>query len=785
MATGSGILTRTGESFAPKPHKAKVPEMMRLITPFRKSIRLRVVFFSVGAALCAGLLVAVLYDLRTRDAALERGIEELSSNARLVGEQFAETHRAMLADATIVSRLPPIDGLIRARRNGGVDPFDGTARAQWRDRLETIFVSIMTEAPAYEQMRFIGVANNGRELVRVDRAGDDFVIVPEDRLQEKGAEPYAIAGFSLNKGDTYFSEVTLNRENGEVDPREIYMVRVVIPVFDARDEMFGVVVINADYEKILRTAFERVAAEPRDYIVYSSGFSMERNANGEVGSLEQFGSAEGLDADIMRGAELRDASFVSDTMIAYRRSLSVLPNGQGPVLTIVVKTSREALLGGIDAARLQAFFLALGVALVVGVAAAVVARRLVEPLREFTQNIMSLDKLSDKPMLAFAREDEIGDLARAFARKAALRASEMRARAFFENATDAIVTIDENGFIVAANAACEQMFGYDEREMLGRNVSMLMPEDAAQRHDALLHGHMKSGREVIIGRARDIRGQRKSGEQFPIEIAITESSVSGARLFTGAVRDITERKVAESERQKLIERLERSNADLRDFAYIASHDLREPLRAIAGHAGILAATIGEKLEDGPRNRLERICGLTERMDRLMRELLAYSKLDRHEVKSEPVDIAALVREIADDHQEVFEARNVKLVCEEDLPTVSSVAPLLRVAFQNLIVNGIKYNNSSEKKIEVGCTNARRGGGNIKAFYVKDNGIGIDYKYQSDIFRLFKRLSTDDQYGSGTGAGLTFVKKMVDTLGGEIWIESEVGSGSTFFFTING
>lgn len=287
-----------------------------------------------------------------------------------------------------------------------------------------------------------------------------------------------------------------------------------------------------------------------------------------------------------------------------------------------------------------------------------------------------------------------------------------------------------------------------------------------------------------------LREAREANDRLTREI----NELRCAETALGQERDTLERRVDErtatlSEQRTALLRanadLERCNSELEDFAYIASHDLREPLRAICSNAGILSETAVDVLEPEDQQLLLRITELTERLDNLMAELLAYSRIDRATAEREQVDLGAVITEIAEDHAEMFLDRRVVLTCSDKLPVCECSPSAARIIFQNLIMNGVKYNRSDVKRIEIGMKVETGATGSRRVYFVKDNGVGICPRHFDDVFRIFKRLNSRKDFGEGNGVGLAFARKSIENLGGSIWIESEVGAGSTFFFTLGG
>lgn len=231
--------------------------------------------------------------------------------------------------------------------------------------------------------------------------------------------------------------------------------------------------------------------------------------------------------------------------------------------------------------------------------------------------------------------------------------------------------------------------------------------------------------------------------------------------------------------------LVRSNRELDDFAHIASHDLKEPLRAIFNHANFLLEDYDDKLEGDGQKRLMRLIALSERMQGLISSLLSYSRLGQSETSSVAVDVNTIVEEIRVEFQDELESTNSTISCPSPLPTLVVNPVHLATVLRNLVANGLKYNQSDGKLVELGFHDEVTCADNTvkNVFYVRDNGIGIEDRFRDDIFRLFKRLHSDSKFGPGTGAGLSFVKRIVENSQGEIWFESIVGEGTTFYFTL--
>src|SRR4051812_20339121 len=251
-------------------------------------------------------------------------------------------------------------------------------------------------------------------------------------------------------------------------------------------------------------------------------------------------------------------------------------------------------------------------------------------------------------------------------------------------------------------------------------------------------------------------------------------------------KDVLEERVQErtKELQQRNEELDQSNKELDDFAYIASHDLKEPLRGIHNFSSFLLEDYGGKLDGEGRSKLETLMRLTRRMETLIDSLLQYSRLGRVDLAMDRVDLNAIVAEALESLAITLQEEKVEIRLPRPLPTVRADRVRVGEIFANLIVNAVKYNDKPQKWIEIGALqNGSQAGGKAPVFYVRDNGIGIPEKHYDAVVRIFKRLHSRDKFGGGTGGGLTIVKKIVERHQGRIWLESTPGEGTTFYFTL--
>ncbi len=397
------------------------------------------------------------------------------------------------------------------------------------------------------------------------------------------------------------------------------------------------------------------------------------------------------------------------------------------------------------------------------------------------------------------RFHEIQMEAKQIAAEKALEKTEMDMRIVIKEMADGLVKINEEGMVTLFNASAERIFGYTSLEIVGRHVSVLIPESKITEYTKYLDAFLASTPAHSFGNCLELMAKNKNGNEFPLEISVSEVHLDGERMFTGICRDITERKAMEKDIQKYTNDLESSNRELEEFAHIISHDLKEPLRGINNFSKFLLEDYIDVLDKNGKSMLQSLIKLSTRLDNLIGNLLNYSEVSRLSYHNDKVDINEVVEEVLESLQPVIDEKNVEIRKINEMPRIVCDRVRTGQIFQNLISNSMKYNDSENPVIEIGCKgigeNPKFQGSNGAklsmdaksscVFFVRDNGIGIAKKHQDIIFNMFKRLHGQNKHGGGTGAGLAFVKKIVERHHGKVWVESIVGEGSTFFFTLQG
>jgi PAS domain S-box-containing protein len=356
--------------------------------------------------------------------------------------------------------------------------------------------------------------------------------------------------------------------------------------------------------------------------------------------------------------------------------------------------------------------------------------------------------------------------------------SEAKYRGLLEAAPDAMVVVDQAGEIVLLNLQAEKQFGYYRDELVGQQVKSIIPEGFAER---LIADGIRTSAEALtqqLATGIELSGRRKDGSEFPIEIMLSPLENTEGILVTAAIRDITERKKTEEYMVKTADELKRSNDQLEQFAYVASHDLQEPLRMVASYTQLLAKRYQGRLDSDADEFIAYAVDGCNRMQGLIRDLLAYSRSGTTGKPFCEISVETALKEALANLRASIEESGA-IVTHDPLPAVTTDKTQLVQVFQNLVGNAIKYRGAAVPLVHISFT---KNGGKEWIFSVRDNGLGIAPEYFDRIFIIFQRLHGRQEF-SGTGIGLAICKKIVERLGGRIWVKSQPEKGSTFSFSL--
>jgi len=767
-------------------------------------ILIQIAFLASALVVLTALSVSFLIFQRFNDELVLSRASELDAETLLQGVRFRSRIDQVQRDVSFLAGTPTMQGILRAQSSAGVDPVDGSTTEELMHDLGGIFLSLARSKPTYLQIRFVGVADGGLELVRVDRLGEGGAIriAGQDDLSLKGHTPYFLEALTRSHGEVILSEIELNRENGEISLPHIPVIRALTPVYTSDGEVFGIIVINQDIQSLMETLATVRDQTHTYFFTNSKGDYLYHRDKGRTFRFE-YGDSSRLQDDFPELGEAysKDGEFLQTEVITRGDETSMLclrkiayGETSTEILGIVVMDNFDQVLEISQTVKRRASLIVVVLVMFGIFAAFLLARRISRP---FVSISHTLSRFKDgeevnESSLPVEMAGEAGQLARAFRtmlarvrdQRVALEKevvvrtnAENEARAVVESASDAILTLDNRGNVLSFNPRAVAVFGYEVEEIVGKSAKVLIAPEHHKLFYSYLEGYRRTGRAQIVENAREFRGLRADGVTFELELTVGAVEDVERNKLIGIIRDIGERKRVERELTHSHEELARSNADLEQFAYVASHDLQAPLRTIISYNQLLAVSLGDQLDEDCKSYMSYIVDAGTRMRRLLRDLLLYAQTKQANARPQPVSLQEVFDAVVEDLGADVGEGQAELSCDE-LPTVMGDLTQLRQLLQNLVGNGIKYSTAAVPRVHVGAQLQ----GEHWLISVKDNGPGIDSSHFERIFDIFQRLHSDDSQ-EGTGIGLSICKRIVERHNGRIWVESQLGEGSTFFFTL--
>ena len=380
-----------------------------------------------------------------------------------------------------------------------------------------------------------------------------------------------------------------------------------------------------------------------------------------------------------------------------------------------------------------------------------------------------IDYLGEKALVVFVR-----DITERKQAEETIKAEQQKYKNVVENIEEGLFSLNNKGYLTYANPeASVKITGYTSEELIGMHVGKLLEIKTGPIALATLHQCLR-GKSV---HGLEVELYKKNGTLIPTEVSLTPKMENGDLIeIFGVIRDITERKRSEAKLKKTLEDLERSNNDLKEFAYIASHDLQEPLRMVSSYVQLLSRRYKGKLDSDADEFIDYAIDGAKRMQEMIQSLLKYSRVSTRGKPFKSTNCNSVLGVVLDNLEEATGVTDVEIT-HDSLPTVMADKMQFIQLFQNILDNAIKYRRKDNARIHVSAEKKD----DEWVFSISDNGIGIDPSYKDQIFKIFWKFNENDDLGNGIG--LAIAKKIVGRHGGRIWVESELGVGSTFYFTI--
>ncbi len=787
--------------------------MQRLLQFWRRSLRARLVgSYLLFATLMVGV-VALLAYLSAVNALRASAFERLGAVAMLKEDTLNRWVDEQRRYVVLIAALP------EARAAAGDLLHPATAAAE-RGAAETALSRLLN--------LIVTNTSDSQELLMLDAQGRIFFsTVPAHIGQSQAGSAYFLKGLTTTYVQNAYSAAFSGKPT----------ITISTPLFDQHQRRIGVLASHLNLAQIDRLVRERtgLGQSGETYLVNADHQLVSETplAGGRQADLH----SSGIDAALAGrdGAQLYANYQGTPSLGVYHwvdeREVALLVEISQAEAFASARGLAEAI-GGVG----------LSVVAALAVIIAVIARRMTRPILLLTktaQGVAAGDLSLRAPVLT---QDEVGTLARVFNQmterlreligglerrlaelrqtQAALQASEARFRTIFDSVNDAIFVHDlKDGHILDVNRKMSELYGYTRVEARALSVGDISEGTPPYTQAEALSwmSHAAAGEPQLF----EWRAKDRVGQLFWVEVNMRKALIDEQERLLVSVRDITDRKRAEAviqaqneqlqaqneeliaQRQALLQaegdllelnaeleqrvvertaQLEAANKELESFSYSVSHDLRAPLRAVAGFSRVLLEEYAARLEPEAAHYLQRVHAGTQRMGRLIDDLLAFARLGRQALKPRLLtapDLREMVSQTIEELRAGASAPKCEVVIGELSPCYADPA-LLRQVFSNLLSNAFKFSRArADARVALGCVAAADDG---PVYFVRDNGAGFDMRYASKLFGVFQRLHSGDDF-EGTGVGLAIVQRIVLKHGGRIWAEAAPGQGATFYFTL--
>ena len=718
-----------------------------------------------------------------------RALDRLDIHARLLASDLEASVGGLRGDVLAIptAAAVAVEGVRRATRGGGADPFGVTTLAQWRGMLSESFAAQLAAHPAYRQIRLIGATDGGREIARTDRIGPENTVrvAPEAELQPRGDRDYFRRAMRLHAHEVDISPVELDREHGAIDTPHLPVVRASTPVVGPDGRPFGVVVIDID----LRGPFARVRENARPgsavYIVNSNGdYLLHPDPAREFGF--QLGAPSRVQDDFPALGGMLARGKAAPQVVQehggaeFGAALAGARLAEGPQLFVVEAVPYADLAAALTTVRNSTVAAVLVAAIGAVLLAIVLARSLTRRLTQMTAAIDSFGR-GEPLSLPTRSSGEIGALARAFDRMAAevrektvsLETEIVERRRLFASSLDLILIVDREGTVIDISPSAEAILGYRPEEMIGRKgAALLHPGDLERARE-----EMRAARQGRATRNFDSRYVHRDGRIVPLTLSGAWLELEQRYFFIG--RDMTERIALE---QQL-----RQSQKLDAIGHLTggvAHDFNNLLTVITGTIDILAEAVAHSPQLAAIARM--INDAAWRGADLVQQLLAFAR--KQPLQPQPTDVNRLVLDTAKLLRPTLgESLEIKMTLEQDAWPAMIDPSQLGTALINLAVNARDAMPSGgELILETGNVMLDASFATIHAedvgpgpyvmIAVTDTGVGIPADIRD---RVFEPFFTTKEVGQGTGLGLSMVYGFVKQSGGHIKIDSKEGHGTTF------
>lgn len=509
-----------------------------MINIFNRTLASKIVLLASSIAILSSLSIGLSVYLFSKQEIINTAIEGIESESRLIALRFSNAYDDIKDDLLVLSKTPPIQGIIRSKINKGLDPIESSTYLLWQQRLAEIFKSFIMARKSYRQIRFVGIEHEGKEIVRVNCIDDKTQVVPESMLQKKGKSRYFRNSLRLTQGEYYFSDITLNREHGKIDPTHTPMLRAIYPVFSkTTNRMFGLIIINVDYEAFLREVMSEIKPNKTVYIFNNAGDYLKYN-NLKKSTAFYFHQksrdfSNSLINKFNKSPKDKETLYTKNT-VSYFHKLYPIKGNFNSYLGIVLSVPKSVFFNQENKILQNILYLTIAITLLVMVITSWVMKKVLLPLTRLTKSISN--SAVDTPLnLSIEKSDEVGKLALALCNKTnALLRYQARLKAVIENTIDGIITFNHKGIITQINPSGEKLINYNNDDIIGKNIGILLSSTNNRNNNQKAIDFFLSKNTGQINR---VNIHKKNGHCFVADLSISKYHLENEDHYSMIIRD--------------------------------------------------------------------------------------------------------------------------------------------------------------------------------------------------------------------------------------------------------
>ncbi|NQZ22744.1 MAG: response regulator [Colwellia sp.] len=531
------------------------------------SLSIKIPLAGVAISLFIATTIGIVFYFESQQLVKEQAIAELKVESQIIKPLIENFYRESARDIRFLSNMPPVRGIMQS-----IEHSDNVNLLLWQQRLQVIFTEFLKNKSIYKKISYLIIEDNVRAVVSVRNTNGMIQVIPESQLNNNIKLDSLKGLLSQDNSDVDYSEIIYQKNQSDTSVAS--SVFLGIPIFNDEKDLLAIVAVEVDFSLFINELKEYSLKKVRFYLANEEYDFIYSATEDEANKTSQtfLGRFPTLYATLERKKSPSAGAIhgVSDDNngLAYYSILEFSAFGQMNPLYLVVENANNSYIQSLESMRFRAFFLSLSLVLISLAFSIIVSKRYIRALLLMTRSVCQYEEKGDVGKLPIKENDEIGILARSFQnllnrveqksadqKNETLRAEVALARlhAILNSIVDAVININDKGKITAFNQAAEKIFGYREAEVLGENISLLMPRSYSVNHDDYIHKYLQSGKSNNIGKSLELPALRKDGEKFSMNLSISEVKTPEGIIFTGLIRDITVSKLMEAENKRGIQ----------------------------------------------------------------------------------------------------------------------------------------------------------------------------------------------------------------------------------------